>query len=86
MRNWLCLLLFVAFLSAGAQTVTPPHYIERELLIPWTQAAPTGLDALLVYAELPGKQPLVIMTHGTSRKPEEHAEVTPWAFLPQAQW
>ncbi len=26
------------------------------------------------------------MTHGSSRKPEEHAEVTPWAFLPQAQW
>ena len=86
MRTWRWLLLLLAFLSVKAQTVTPPHYVERELFIPWMQAAPTGLDALLVYADLPGKHPLVVITHGSARKPEEHAEVTPWAFIPQAQW
>jgi dienelactone hydrolase len=79
------LLVLLIALDAGAQTAAP-RYIERELFIPWIQAAPNGLDALLVYADLPGKHPLVVMTHGSSRKPEEHAEVTPWAFLPQAQW
>ncbi|MFY9748436.1 MAG: dienelactone hydrolase family protein [Acidobacteriaceae bacterium] len=86
MRSWRCLPFLFVVLTLTAQTPTPPHYIERELFIPWTQAAPTGLDALLVYADVPGKQPLVVITHGSSRKPEEHAEVTPWAFLPQAQW
>jgi len=86
-RIWSWPLLLPALLSLQAQTATPsPHYVERELFIPWTQAAPNGLDALLVYADLPGQHPLVVMTHGSSRKPEEHAEVTPWGFLPQAQW
>ena len=81
-------LLVLLFLCAGAlaQTAGAPRYKERELFIPWTQAAPTGLDALLVYADLPGRHPFVVMTHGSSRKPEEHAEVTPWALLPEAQW
>ena len=87
MRNWRRLfLLLLALLSVKAQTVDSPHYIEREILIPWTQAAPNGLDALLVYADLPGQHPLAVITHGSSRKPEEHADVTPWGFLPQAQW
>ena len=86
MRKCCPLVLLLVALCAQAQTAASPHYIERELLIPWTQAAPTGLDTLLVYADLPGPHPFVIMTHGSSRKPEEHAEVTPWQFLPEAQW
>jgi dienelactone hydrolase len=50
------------------------------------QAAPTGLDALQVYFDAPGKHPLVVMTHGSSRKSEEHALVTPWSLLPEAMW
>lgn len=61
-------------------------YVEKEIRIPWVKAAPGGLDALLVYVDLPGKHPLVVLTHGTSRKQEERAEVTPWAQLPQAVW
>src|SRR5580658_6017970 len=67
--------------GAGAQSI---H--EREINIPWALAGHNGLDALLVYAELPGKHPLAVITHGSSRKAEEHAEVTPWQELPQAIW
>jgi dienelactone hydrolase len=74
----LCLL----FLPLSASTVT---FHEREIMIPWVKA-PGGLDALLVSADLPGKRPLVVMTHGSSRDPEGHRNVTPWAFLPQATW
>lgn len=71
----------VAVFNANAQ-----RYVEREIKIPWGHAFPGGLDALLVYADLPGKHPLVVMTHGSSRKPEEYAQVTPWQELPQALW
>jgi dienelactone hydrolase len=62
------------------------RYVEREVMIPWAKALPLGLDALLVYVDLPGKHPLVVLTHGSSRKVEEHAEVSPWQQLPQALW
>jgi dienelactone hydrolase len=59
---------------------------EEPTLIPWTQAAPNGLTALLVYADLPGKHPLVVITHGTSRELEPRNNITPWILLPQARW
>lgn len=73
-------------LAATAPAASAQNYVEREVMVPWTQAAPSGLDALLVYADLPGRRPLVVMTHGSSRKQEEHAEVTPWQQLPEALW
>jgi len=80
-RFLLFVLSLVLISSAHAQ-----RYVEREIIIPWAMAVPNGLDALLVYADLPGKHPLVILTHGTSRKPEERAEVTVWQQIPQALW
>jgi dienelactone hydrolase len=71
----------MAVLSAHAQ-----HYVEREVRIPWVMAGVNGLDALLVYADLPGKHPLALLTHGTSRIADEQAHVTPWQELPQALW
>ena len=68
--------------TAGAQVA----YVEREISIPWVKAAPSGLDSLLVYVDLPGKHPLVVLTHGSSRKAEEHAQMSPWSLLPQALW
>jgi dienelactone hydrolase len=62
------------------------RYVEHEVRIPWVQARDSGLDALLVYADLPGKHPLALLTHGTSRIEEERAQVTPWQQLPQALW
>jgi dienelactone hydrolase len=79
------LLGLVSFLATGSGAKAQ-HYVEREVRIPWVSASPGGLDALLVYVDLPGKHPLVVMTHGSSRKPEEHALVTPWQQLPQALW
>jgi dienelactone hydrolase len=81
-RRFLLFVLSLVLIScAHAQ-----RYVEREVLIPWAMAIPNGLDAMLVYADLPGKHPLVVLTHGTSRKPEERSEVTVWQQIPQALW
>jgi dienelactone hydrolase len=67
----------------------PVHAVqmhEEPTHIPWTQATPNGLTALLVYARLPGKHPLVVITHGTSREIEPRNNITPWILLPQARW
>jgi dienelactone hydrolase len=69
--------------SAPVPTV---RYIEREFYLPAPMARPRGLDALEVRADLPGRHPLALLTHGTSSKPIEVAEVTPWKFLSQALW
>jgi dienelactone hydrolase len=58
----------------------------NDIVIPWNKAGSRGLSALLVYADLPGDRPLVVMTHGTSRIPEERKEVTAWSLLSQANW
>ncbi len=79
-------LLLICGLLAAASGAKAQRYVEREVSIPWTLAMPRGLDALLVYADLPGKHPLVVMTHGSSRKMEQHADVSPWGLLPQALW
>jgi dienelactone hydrolase len=75
------LVTLTAVLNGHAQ-----RYVEHEVRIPWVQAGENGLDALLVYADLPGKHPLALLTHGTSRIEEERAQVTPWQQLPQALW
>ncbi len=62
------------------------HLVQKEFLIPAPEAIPPGLDVLEVYFTLPGKHPLVVLTHGTSAEPEERMRVTPWAQLHQAMW
>jgi dienelactone hydrolase len=76
----------LATVAVATPAARAQGYVEREIRIPWTQAAPNGLDALLVYVDLPGKHPLVVLTHGSARNREEHAQVTPWQQLPQALW
>lgn len=49
-------------------------------------AFPNGLDALEVSVDLPGRHPLVVLTHGTSNEPDVRAHVTPWAQFSQAEW
>jgi hypothetical protein len=53
------------------------QFHANEIYIPWNKAGPRGLNALLVYADLPGNRPLAVLTHGTSRKMEERNAVTP---------
>lgn len=84
MRIALAFLLFLSFAAAAEPSFH--RFREEEIRIPWVKAGPEGLDALLVYAELPSPHPLVVMTHGTSREPEQRREVTPWSQLPQALW
>ncbi len=77
--------------DAGPQEKPAPnqaitHYIQKEFWVPMLQAFPNGLDAIEVYADRPGKHPLVVLTHGTSDKEEDRRRVTPWAQLGQAMW
>jgi dienelactone hydrolase len=74
-------ILLTTIVAANAQ-----RYVEQEIKIPWVKAGPAGLDGLLVYVDLPGKHPLAVITHGSSRNTAEHADVTPWQELPQALW
>jgi dienelactone hydrolase len=78
-------MLGLSICVAAALSTSAQRYVEREVTIPWVSAAP-GLDALLVYYDVPGKHPLAVITHGSSRLREEHALVTPWQELPQALW
>lgn len=61
------------------------HYIEREFRMP-VPGSGLGIDVLEVYINSPGKHPLALLTHGTSDKPEERLQLTPWAQLSQALW
>lgn len=86
----------ILFVNAGRQepvpgqdsqpTVRTVHYVEKEMFVPVLNALPKGLDVLEVYIDTPGRHPLVVLTHGSAVKQEEHARVTPWAQLNQARW
>lgn len=69
-----------------ASVPVPVRYIQKEMWIRAPMAFPNGLDAVEVYADRPGRHPLVVLTHGTSDKPEDRMRVTPWAQLGPAQW
>jgi dienelactone hydrolase len=79
-------IFLLALLLAAGSYARAQQYVERQVRIPWVLAGLSGLDALLVYVDLPGKHPLVVLTHGTSRKPEERVQVNSWQLLPQAIW
>jgi dienelactone hydrolase len=69
---------------SGATAAYSQTYIREELRIPMREAGPRGLEALLVRPDAPGKYPLVIISHGTPRKPEDRARMTPWTYYPNA--
>jgi dienelactone hydrolase len=68
------------------QPQAPVRYVEKEMWAPSVGAFPNGLDVLEVYADRPGRHPLVVLTHGTSNDEQERMHVTPWAQLGQATW
>jgi dienelactone hydrolase len=76
--------------AATAATVpvqrTEYHLVQKEMFVPAPMAFPQGLDVLEVYFTLPGKHPLVVLTHGTAADSLARAHVTPWAQMSQAQW
>jgi dienelactone hydrolase len=72
--------------AAPNQPQQAMHLVQKEMFVPAPAAFPRGLDVLEVYYTLPGKHPLVLLTHGTAADPQTRARVTPWAQMPQAQW
>jgi dienelactone hydrolase len=72
--------------STQAQVAVPVNLVQREMWVHAPQSFPNGLDSLEVFADRPGRHPLVVLTHGTAEKPEDRAHITPWAQLAQAQW
>ncbi len=79
-------LVWPVALAVFAPAAMAQKYVEQQIRIPWKAAQPAGLDALLVYVDLPGKHPLAVITHGSARNAEDHALVSPWQQLPQALW
>ncbi|MGA3159932.1 MAG: prolyl oligopeptidase family serine peptidase [Terracidiphilus sp.] len=82
-RAWFSLFSIPILLASAANS---QRYVEHEISIPWVMAGPSGLDALLVYVDLPGKHPLVVITHGNAPSPEAQPLMNPWQQLPQALW
>jgi dienelactone hydrolase len=76
--------------AGSAQAMSHPpvlaRYVEKEMFVPAQGAFPNGLDVLEVYADMPGRHPLVILTHGTSNDEQERMHVTPWSQLGQSMW
>ncbi len=85
MVNFLARIAVTIVLSvSGATAAYSETYIREELRIPMREAGPRGLEALLVRPDAPGRYPLVIISHGTPRKPEDRARMTPWTYYPNA--
>jgi dienelactone hydrolase len=82
-RTCLAFALTFAFTVCGG-TLRAETYTREELRIPMREAGPRGLEALLIRPDAPGKYPLVIISHGTPRKPEDRARMTPWTYYPNA--
>jgi len=81
MRTLVLLATLLAFLAAPA---TAQNYIREELRLPMAAAGPKGLETLFVRPAEPGRYPLVVISHGTPRKPEDRARMTPWTYYPVA--
>ena len=76
--------------APNAAQANPPQQVlrlvQKEMFVPAPGVFPNGLDVLEIYFTLPGKHPLVLLTHGTAADPQERMRVTPWAQFPQALW
>ena len=76
--------------APNAAQANPPQQalrlVQKEMFVPAPGVFPNGLDVVEVYLTLPGKHPLVLLTHGTAADPQERMHVTPWAQFPQALW
>jgi dienelactone hydrolase len=64
--------------------VAEAAFVREPLRIPMAAAGPSGLEALLVRPDQPGRYPLALITHGTPRDPKERPRMTPLAYLPHA--
>jgi len=60
------------------------RYYQEEFRIP-TFGGARGLEAVIVRPGEPGRYPLVLISHGSARTPDERRQITPLRFLPQAR-
>ncbi len=76
--------VLLAALVMGAASAHAETLHREELRIPMAEAGARGLEALLVRPDAPGKYPLVLLSHGAPRKPNDRIKRTPWSIYPQA--
>ena len=78
-------LFLLALRAAGPATAQEarPLYLREALRIAMPEAGAKGLEAVLVRPAADGKYPLVLINHGSPRKPSDRAGMTPFASLPQ---
>jgi dienelactone hydrolase len=74
----------VAWLLLSTGAAQAQEYLREEIRIPMPAAGRAGLEALFVKPNLPGRLPLVLINHGSPRKPEDRQGMTPLAFVPHA--
>jgi dienelactone hydrolase len=77
------LLLVVAGASPATAKDVQPLYVREALRIAMPEAGAQGLEAVLVRPAAAGKYPLVLINHGSPRKPADRTGMTPLASLPQ---
>lgn len=77
-------MVLTAALTLGVAPTSAETYHREDIRIPMREAGPRGLEAMLLRPDAPGKYPLVIISHGTPRKPEDRARMTPWTYYPNA--
>jgi dienelactone hydrolase len=81
------LLALFLFACAAASPATAqdaqPLYLREALRIAMPEAGAKGLEAFLVRPAADAKYPLVLINHGSPRKPADRAGMTPLASLPQ---
>lgn len=80
-------ILSVLAIPASAGSGAPPRAVisVKALRIPLRQAAPDGLQALLVKPAGQGPFPLVVLTHGKAATPAQNKAQRPENLLPQAE-
>lgn len=80
-----CALLTAALVAGSAnQTMAAEPFLEEGLRVALPVSGSTGLEALLVRPDQPGRYPLALITHGSPRSGAERPDMTPLAMLPQA--
>jgi dienelactone hydrolase len=73
------LVLAAALLSSGASGQTA--FKKEELRVPAPGVGKRGLQVLFVKPDLPGRLPLVVITHGAPKKAEDRRKATPLQYL-----
>jgi dienelactone hydrolase len=78
-----CQLLFGQ--SPGDQK-SPLKLMRAEIKVPMAEAGEAGIQTVLVLPSIPGKHPLVLMTHGSDYSKSKNQQAGPGMMQPEAVW